>query len=351
MPKELFQHLVKSKELHGHHFWGCDGCSKGVYEFTVQVQKLKLELNGVKKQVEENTSTITTVKDKVENLEKLVEEGRVDRTKDKEDIVSAAKSSWSAELRDREARRGNIVVHNLPEPPADLTVAARRKEKDLAAFKSLLTDIGINADIDEDIKFSVRPGKAGDRPKARPLIVGFRNKDLRDRVLDSAKKLKQSHLFSNVSIVPDLTAQQRHEDKELQQEADRLNGELEAEGVLNYQYRCQGRKGERILVKGKVSETRPASRHTTGANSIPLGTTRGAAALQEKPSSGTSEDSETDSEEESEADTVVEGEAEAMGTEETEAVASSTKRKAIDSPPTQTNRKENKKKKKEKNPS
>ena len=128
MPKEMFQHLVENKKAHGHHFWGCEGCSKGVYEFSVQVQRLKMDLNSVKKQVADNTTTIEVVKDQVKSLQKTVEESRTDAALDKEDILNSARSSWSAEVRNRDARKNNIVIHNLPEPPSDLTSPALRKE-------------------------------------------------------------------------------------------------------------------------------------------------------------------------------------------------------------------------------
>ena len=352
MPKEMFNHLLENKKAHGHHFWGCEGCSKGVYEFSVQVQRLKLDLNSVKKQVEDNTASLETVKDKVKSLEKKVEESSNERTQDREGILKEARSSWSAELRDREARRGNIVVHNLPEPPADLTAPAKRKEKDQDALMALLADIGININKDEDIKFSVRPGKvsedAGSKP--RPLIVGFRSHALRDKVLDNARKLKHSNLFSRVSLVPDLTNQQRQEDKELQQEADKLNRELESEGNLNFQYRCQGRKGERILVKGKVTEDWPR-RTTTGANSLPLGTTRrGRISLNEvNLEDNTSEDEEEVEEVEAEEEEG-EGEEDEVGEEGREREETRTKRKAPNSPQTSLSQESRKGKKTKKNP-
>ena len=74
----------------------------------------------------------------------------------RESIIAEAKQSWSNELREREAKKLNIVLHNVPEPPADLTVNSARREIDEAALLNILREIGVMA-AKEDIKFLVRP--------------------------------------------------------------------------------------------------------------------------------------------------------------------------------------------------
>ena len=110
---------------------------------------------------------------------------------------------------------------------------------------------------------------------------------MRESIFDNSKRLKNSRNFSKVSIVPDLTKQQRKDDKAIMDEADRRNEDLgEEEG--NFEWRCLGRKGERVLVKVKVQNdnrmhNRAGNKATqqpvrqvvpqpgTGANLEPLG--------------------------------------------------------------------------------
>ena len=246
-----------------------------------------------------------------------------------------------------DARRNNIVIHNLPEPPNDITSTAMRKEKDRNALMDLMKDIEVNINMDKDIKFSVRPGKVSESSsEPRPLLVGFRSQAVRDNILDNARKLKHSDLFSRVSLVPDLTNQQRQEDKELQQEADRLNRDLEAEGNLNYQYRCTGRKGERILVKSKVTDTR-SRQPATGANLLPLGNRRATDTNRESNNTVEEEEEVTmTEEEEEEEDTEMEGEEEELEERED---STRTKRKATNSPTNHLSQESRKGKKKKKN--
>ena len=58
----------------------------------------------------------------------------------------------------------------------------------------------------------------------------------------------------DISIVPDLTARQRKEEKDLRKEAERLNSELSREDSLNYSWKTVGPRGEKRLVKVKIRE-------------------------------------------------------------------------------------------------
>ena len=69
--------------------------------------------------------------------------------------------------------------------------------------------------------------------RPRPLLVRLRTVELKDQVFASAKNLKGSSNFSRISIVPDLTRQQRNEDKALMDEAELKNSKMTEEEALN----------------------------------------------------------------------------------------------------------------------
>ena len=252
LPQSVFEHFVQSTKIHGHHFWGCEGCTKGAHQLTLKVNAVEEKLKVVEKNSTKNTKDIEEIKERMDKYEqdKLTEGS--DLRQDREGIIAEAKQSWSTELRERESKRLNLVLHNVPEPPADLTANKARKGMDEAALVNILGEIGVRV-TGEDIKFLVRPGPVSQEigRSPRPLLVGLRSPTIRESILDNAKKLKNSRNFSKVSIVPDLTKQQRKDDKALMDEADRRNEDLgDEEG--NFEWRCLGRKGERVLVKVKV---------------------------------------------------------------------------------------------------
>ena len=73
--------------------------------------------------------------------DKLTE--RSDLRQDRENIIAEVKQSWSTELRERESKRLNLVLHNVPEPPADLTANKARKGMDESALINILGEIGV----------------------------------------------------------------------------------------------------------------------------------------------------------------------------------------------------------------
>ncbi|MFI5407564.1 MAG: hypothetical protein ACHQ1D_13760, partial [Nitrososphaerales archaeon] len=70
----------------------------------------------------------------------------------------------------------------------------------------------------EDIKTIFRLGKRGDN--CRPLLVQFRERGIKNRIMESLFKLKASDdKFKNISVTHDLTKQERLTCKTLVEEA------------------------------------------------------------------------------------------------------------------------------------
>ena len=74
----------------------------------------------VEKNSTKNTKDIEDIRERMDKYEqdKLTE--RSDLRQDREDIIAEAKQSWSIELRERESKRLNLVLHNVPEPPPQI---------------------------------------------------------------------------------------------------------------------------------------------------------------------------------------------------------------------------------------
>ena len=176
---------------------------------------------------------------------------------DKESITT----SVYEELREREERRGVLLIHGLPEPDSALKGAEDRIAADITKLQSLLREIEVD-DNKDNIKFAAR---LGDRPKGndskpRPLRVGFKSVQLRADVFESSKKLNSSDGWEEVSIIPDLTKIQREGEKKLRDDAAKRNEER-GEEEKNFEWKVVGLRGERRLIKAKAAPQtgRPAA--------------------------------------------------------------------------------------------
>ena len=111
--------------------------------------------------------------------------------------------------------------------------------------------IGAPVKVEETTKFSVRLGKFS-TDGCRPLLVGFRDVQAKESILDNAWKLskeKEGSPWAAVSIVPDLTQLQRKEEESLRTEAKEMNNKLSAEEAKNCCWKVVGRRGERRIVR------------------------------------------------------------------------------------------------------
>jgi hypothetical protein len=89
------------------------------------------------------------------------------------------------ELRDREARRNNLIIHGLQE--ADIPNPRDRMERDRALCGEILSMIGTRTRA-TDLRFCRRVGERG--REARPLVIGVRSEEEKRNILDRAAELQ-----------------------------------------------------------------------------------------------------------------------------------------------------------------
>ena len=248
----------------GFHYWACDGCTIGYAKLNQRIGDLSTKVELLDKAVKANTSSNQATNDKVMEVEKDVESIKVARKQDKQDIIKEAKKAWSTEQRERESRSGNLVLYGLSEAPPHITSGVERKRGDERQAGALFRAIKVTVNMD-DVKFAVRLGRLTDEvvDNPRPLRFCFRSQQVREQIFENARNLPRT-IFKDVSIVPDLTDQQREEDSELRDEVVRLNENMTTEDQLNWQYRCSGRRGQRVITKLRI---RPG--HKGGASRPP----------------------------------------------------------------------------------
>jgi hypothetical protein len=145
------------------------------------------------------------------------------------------------EERDRERRCNNIIIFKAQESDS-ITITKDHDRK----FVSELIRKQLNIDFqDSEIKACVRLGNKG--ANDRPLLVQFREKGLKNRVMESLRMLKNGdEKFKSLSITHDMTRKEREECKRLVEEA--KSKQVEGE----FKYRVRGSPGNMKIVRIQI---------------------------------------------------------------------------------------------------
>ena len=254
---EALKYFNKMWKEKGHHFYSCEGCSLAYHELNMRVAEVNEKLKVLSTDVARNTESNKTTSHRVDQVVIDVDQVKKDVKASKDNIVKETTKAWSSELREREQLKSNIVIYGLAELDHKVKTGITRKDYDYKEAQVMFKAIGAETDLSEKAKFVYRIGEltptVDDNP--RPLKIGFRSLSAREMIFDKARNLPKT-MYKDISIVPDLTSLQRQEDKELKDEADQLNQDMEEEEALNWHYRCVGKRGERVIRKLKVTEQR-----------------------------------------------------------------------------------------------
>ena len=124
---------------------------------------------------------------------------------------------------EKDRRKLNIVVHNIPEEDWNVPYT-ERTSRDATKVEKLCRDV-FRLVVKADQAFRVGKGSNG-RP--RLLIIRLQDEATKWDILRMARELRNSDEYSNVYISPDLTPQEQQRDKALRDEVKRrrLNGEV-----------------------------------------------------------------------------------------------------------------------------
>lgn len=245
--KELLQYLVDETKEGNSISWTCDHCKKVGKVLNNKVKVLAKEFYDLKKDFEGMQKKQKDLEEEMETVKQKCDKNNTDIGNSNSSVTTTVFS----EIREREEKKNNVLVHGIPEAADDLENRVK-KEKDWEWVKDIATDLEINLHK-TDVKFWRRLGEKR-IGKVRPLIVGFHELDVKKKILRNARKLKDIEDYEGIYLVPDLTIQQRKEEEELGREVLRKNAELEPEKALNYEWRLVGSKGEKRLVLAQKPE-------------------------------------------------------------------------------------------------
>ena len=239
----LFRELVHQAENNGGTFWSCKSCRSASTKFNRQITEIYKKVEDLEQGHHEIRSEVEAVKGSVKEVDSKVDKMIESNSKASEKFQDEV----FAELRDREERKKNIIIHNLDEPGQDVTRGIDRKKEDHSSVITLLTFLDCLDKPEEEVKFVRRIGERS--TTTRPMLIGFRSSASRDKVLRNAHKLSGSR-YVDTSLIPDLTKRQRKEDEEVRKFCDEKNRQRQGDD-LNFIWKPVGPRGERRAVKSR----------------------------------------------------------------------------------------------------
>ena len=266
---EMFKFLDDQFKLTGTAFWACRACTQYAKQMNHKMREIEVQLEQVKESCQKNEGGLQKVQEDVTKLAAAVEK----QSKKVEEVQAAAAAADSSsvfeEIRERESRKGNVIMHGMGEAPPDHAGRARW-DWDIRSCENLFAALHIPVKA-EGIRFVRRVGEAGGQP--RPLVVGFHEERDRARVLRADTRRTQ---FSDVDIVPDLTKAQRKEEDDLRGEMVNRNRRMSSEDrSKNLAWVVVGPRGAKRLVKKYIDVTaemanrRPPRRREEGVQRGP----------------------------------------------------------------------------------
>ena len=240
----LFKYLDGQVDYQGGHFWSCKQCR-------VVSMKLNKRFEDHDKRLTANEAKTAKNEERITKLEEELAMVKAEAAKVKPEegaAQMAAKTSVFKEIKERDSRRCNVVVHGLQEADASVTIGKERANKDLEKLQELLGAIELEIQASEIVKFTRRVGKKGDDP--RPLVPGLKNTELVKTLTDFAKNLRSKGApWDKTSVQHDLTAMQREEERNLYKEVEELAKELNEEDAKNFEWRVVGPRGKKRAAK------------------------------------------------------------------------------------------------------
>ena len=188
----------------------------------------------------------------IDELRHLVEDTRREMRNQAAETAGMAERMermMEEELREREARRLNLVLHGVQESEA--REPRDRMEADRDECEHIFHVMGARVRRHQ-IRFCRRVGERGQDP--RPMVIGLYTEENKRNILERSRYLRNTR-YEAVSAVPDLTQSQRKGEQRLRTEAERRNQELTTEDrEKNLKWIVVGSRGEKRLIKGTERE-------------------------------------------------------------------------------------------------
>ncbi len=228
----------KKARLH----WFCKTCDcrsvdfmRGLSFQQGKIESLEQRVESVEEDIKKKAS-----KEQVQQLEERVTKIEKKQEEEPQPSTSGVSSSeiekklkeHAKEQRERDDRKNNLVIFNVPEAPANNT-PAERMNKDIEYFLKVSKEV-CKVEIKKgEIEKAFRLGKY-DNTKVRPVLIKLKEPEKKKKLFLNLKYLREHKgRYEEVKIAHDLTKTQRTEHKEMIDEAKEKDKEPGQENYIH----------------------------------------------------------------------------------------------------------------------
>ena len=218
--------------------WSCQKCTGIMKKLNGRVAKLEKDVGAVKDDVK-------TLQEQQENTDNEITQLRKDLKEVKNSAATKANTEQSdvlSEMKDRDERKCNIIIHGMKESNASEKEDVHRQENE--QLHSIFHDMQADADRAVDgIKFRSRLG-AKQPGKHRPFLVKFHDHRVKEEVMRKTKNAPEG-----IRIKPDLTKKQREEDEKFKRSLDEENKAEPKDESGDFRWKLAGPPGNLRKIK------------------------------------------------------------------------------------------------------
>ena len=221
-----------------------------------EYQKLCKTIQDLSTKVDSLCSRETELKNRIDDTYKQINS---DTSAPKTVEPSAiAAVSIADELVERERRKYNLIVYNLPEPS--------EQDADKSEFINLCKVI---SDLDIIVTKVIRLGKRFE-DKCRPLLVGVEDLSHKTTVLARAPSLRHHTQYKDIYIAPDLTKFQREKNRKLVNELKHRKANGENNLVISNGTIVPRKPRTVVIPRGPVLDNPASTSHSNSPPASPM---------------------------------------------------------------------------------
>ena len=192
--------------------WYCNYCSRGAKPLMKKLQKLSVKQVKTEEEVKKISERVKAIEDV--SIGKLIP--------DMDEKITSKVEEEIEEYRERELRKCNLILHNVPESKKEST--EERKVEDTNMVKQIQSEIKAQP---IQITSVIRLGAKTQGGKPRIMKVEVANVTQKRSMLQNAKSLRKSEdeKMKKIYISPDLSKRAREKGKKLREELTRRRTE------------------------------------------------------------------------------------------------------------------------------
>ncbi len=194
--------------------WFCNTCTGEVSRMLRGISLPNITEKGHDCSSASKLEDVTRKLDRVtETMQKMVDV-LAKRDENLDRVVEAKVSKYMEEKSEKEKRECNLIFHNIPEAVSD--DIEERKGHDVDEVMRVLTKLDVKDNV---VSKPIRLGKKDPESSGpRLLKVTVDDVSVKNETLRKARQLKEHIGYAKVFITPDLTPQERQENRKLREE-------------------------------------------------------------------------------------------------------------------------------------